>query len=219
MGQLIRMFVVLLFIKIMRQTVAHEQLVAPHIFFTLVAQCGNLSMLIFNGTVFIIGILIKITLNSPVLRVLTNIIDGFELNIAEIKHFTNICHSYPEVAIENARKFTKDKNNYNYDDINSVQHNSNPIDPTRVGIEDNKAISYDLKQCNWAASSLLTVFDVNKKLDNHIETVFWNVWSMPIIAITKRTNVSTEAACKIQFLSNQQGNGSVVLQNRAWLTV
>ena len=99
----------------------------------LVVRCENFLISICNGIVFIIVILIKIAAILLFLRALIIIIGRFELNIAKIDKFRYICDTNKNVTIDNRRKFPKPKNNYNYDNLNDIHHNLDPIDPTTLG--------------------------------------------------------------------------------------
>ena len=129
MYQFIYFCLIILFVIIVQ---LQEQLLIPQTFFTFVLQCEEFSILIFNETVFIIDILIKTMFMLSFFKTLTTIINGFELNSAKVTKFRCIRNDNNEIPTENERKFLRCRNGYNYDNVNGICYNLNPIDPTRV---------------------------------------------------------------------------------------
>ena len=133
----------------------------------------------------IIVILIKIAAILLFLRALIIIIGRFELNIAKIDKFRYICDTNKNVTIDNRRKFPKPKNNYNYDNLNDIHHNLDPIDPTTLAIQDNNGLNHlqrfdcdPLNTCIGRVNGSVSTMLIHKKehvfqQKDHVIVNFW----------------------------------------------
>lgn len=172
----IHILLVLFFAKMTHQKLfcvqIHEQVDSPQTFFMFLGQCQNFTTMTFNGIAFMIDILIKITLILSFLDAFTSIVNGFELNLAKINEDGCICDS-DEVTIGYERKFPIHKNNnYNYNNVNGIQHNLDSNDSIKAGIKDDGIrIGYEIQQGDYAYQqhSILT-----KKIHHYIERVSSN---------------------------------------------
>ena len=142
MDQLIYILVISLFLNIVTQIAFYLQVHTPvaccirNIFHTCTTMRKFL-ILTFNGTAFAIHILIETSLYKSFLDAVTIIIDEFELNLIKINQF-KCGWDRNDGTIANGRKLLNTKNNYNYDNVNSIHDNLDPIDQ----------ISYDWQQIN-----------------------------------------------------------------------
>ena len=204
-----RFFYILLVLLFVNMVQDHEQVVISSRIFTVMIQCANFPLPIFNGITLVIVILIKITANSSLLHALTIIIDRFKLNIAKTNKFRYICNINSEATIAKERKFPKYKNNYNCDTINDIHHSVDPNFPIRVAIKGNNEMNNDFSKTNIRLLAT-NVWKCQFNLNNiTMEITVVNV------DVQKRTSILAKIGFNIQFLLKEEKKDAVLTQNRA----